>query len=49
MKFFLFFPWTWIRFLRIQLQKYSARFDKFLRSYVFIAMNFETAQIPFLT
>ena len=49
MKFFLFFPWTWIRFLRIQLQKYSARFDKFLRSNVFIAMNFETAQIPFLT
>ena len=49
MKFFLFFPWTWKRFLRIQLQKYSARFDKFLRSNVFIAMNFETAQIPFLT
>ena len=49
MKFFFFFPWTWIRFLRIQLQKYSARFDKFLRSNVFIAMNFETAQIPFLT
>ena len=49
MKFFFFFPWTWIRFLRIQLQKYSARFDKFLRSNIFIAMNFETAQIPFLT
>ena len=49
MKFFLFFPRTWIRFLRIQLQKYSPRFDEFSRSNVFMAMNFETAEIPFLS
>lgn len=49
MKFLLFFPRTWMRFLRIQLQKYSPRFDKFSRSNVFTAMNFETAQIPFFT
>ena len=47
MKFLLFFPRTWMRFLRIQLQKYSPRSDKFSRSNVFTAMNFETAQIPF--
>ena len=49
MKFLLFFPRTWMRFLRIQLQKYSPRSDKFSRSNVFTAMNFETAQIPFFT
>ena len=49
MKFLLFFPRTWMRFLRIQLQKYSPRFDKFSRSNVFTAMNFKTAQIPFFT
>ena len=49
MKFLLFFPRTWMPFLRIQLQKYSPRFDKFSRSNVFTAMNFETAQIPFFT